>query len=158
MRKRIIAPSEQLQQSEFSAEWLDLEQLATVELSSEDVAHPIESALVMNGGPGWRAEHSGKQTIRLLFDKPLKITHIQLLFQEEEHARTQEFVLSWSPANSDSAREIVRQQFNFSPPDASREREDYNVELDGLVMLELSVIPDISDGTSRASLAQFRLA
>jgi hypothetical protein len=157
MRKRIIAPSEQSKKSEISAEWLDLEQLATVELTSEDTAHPIESALVMDGGSGWRAENSGKQTIRLHFDKPLRITHIHLLFQEDEHARTQEFVLRWSPANSESAREIVRQQFNFSPPDVSHEREDYNVELDGLVMLELSLIPDISDGASRASLAQLRL-
>jgi len=52
----------------------------------------------------------------------------------------------------------VRQQYNFSPPGMSRELEDYVVDLDGLTMLELSIIPDISGGGARASLAQLRLA
>jgi len=40
----------------------------------------------------------------------------------------------------------------------SLELEDYVVDLDGLTMLELSIIPDISGGETRASLAQLRLA
>jgi len=67
-------------------------------------------------------------------------------------------VLRWSPDGGESCREIVRQQYNFSPPDMSRELEDYIVDLDGLTMLELSIIPDISGGGARASLAQLRLA
>jgi hypothetical protein len=66
-------------------------------------------------------------------------------------------VLRWSPDADASYREIVRQQYNFSPPDTTRELEDYGVELDGLMMLELSIIPDLSGGETRASLAQFRL-
>jgi hypothetical protein len=158
MRKRIITPSEQTQQPEFSAEWLDLEQLAMAEITSEDAAYPIESALATSSGPGWRAETSGKQIIRLLFDAPLKITRIQLLFSEEEHARTQEFVLSFKADISESNREILRQQYNFSPPENTLEREEYKLELNDVLMLELSIIPDISGGPSRASLAQLRLA
>jgi hypothetical protein len=52
----------------------------------------------------------------------------------------------------------VRQQFNFSPPGITRELEDYVVDLDGLMMLELSIIPDISGGGTRAALTQLRLA
>jgi len=139
-------------------DWLDLERLVQVELTSEDTEYPIESALIMNTGPGWRAQQTGKQTIRLLFDKPHRIGRIQLLFQEDARVRTQEFVLRWSPGVGEPYREIVRQQYNFSPPDSTRELEDYVVDLDGLKMLELSITPDISGGDARATLAQLRLA
>ena len=112
----------------------------------------------MNSGPGWRAQQAGQQTIRLLFDKPHTIKRIKLVFQEDEWERTQGFTLHWSPDSAASRREIVRQQYNFSPPGMSRELEDYVVDLNGLTMLELSIIPDISGGDTRASLAQLRLA
>jgi hypothetical protein len=158
MRKRITGENTQVKLTELSEDWLDLEQCAQVELTSEDAAHPIESALIINGGSGWRADKPGKQIIRLLFDSPQNVTRIHLLFEENEHVRTQEFVLRWSPDNLEPSHEIVRQQYNFSPSGDNREEEDYSVQLDGLVMLELSIIPDISGGESRASLAQLRLA
>jgi hypothetical protein len=158
MRKQIIHEGTQVTSSADDQDWLDVESLAQVELTSEDAEHPIESALIMNAGPGWRAQQPGKQTIRLLFDKPCQIHRIQLEFQEDELERTQEFVLRWSPGNGTSRREIVRQQYNFSPPDNTRELEDYVVDLDGLTVLELDLIPDISGGGARASLAQIRLA
>jgi hypothetical protein len=135
-----------------------VEHLVQVELTSEDAEHPIKSALIMNTGSGWRAQQPGKQTIRLLFDKPHRIGRIQLAFQEDERQRTWEFVLRWSPNGGTSYREIVRQQYNFSPPGITREIEDYVVDLDGLTMLELSIIPELSGGGVRASLAQLRLA
>jgi hypothetical protein len=158
MRKRIIQQGTQGTLPADDRGWLDLEQLVQVELTSEDTKHPIESALAVHSRSGWRAQQPGKQTIRLLFDKPHRIKRIQLVFQEDERARTQEFVLRWSPDSGVSWREIVRQQYNFSPPDACREREDYTGNLDGLTMLELSINPDISGGEARASLAQLRLA
>ena len=79
------------------------------------------------------------------------------MFDEYEQERTQEFVLRWSPDGGQSYREIVRQQFNFSPPGATREVEDYDVELSGVTILELKIVPDIRGGNSRASLAQLRL-
>jgi hypothetical protein len=138
--------------------WLDLEHLAQVEISSEDVGFPIESALLPGTGLNWRADQPGEQTIRLLFNEPLRLKRIHLVFQEGEQERTQEFVLRWSPDGGQSYREIVRQQYNFSPPGASSEVEDYDVDLDSVTALELRIVPDISRGTARASLAQLRLA
>ena len=157
MRKRLIGPGPG---NVAAAEpgWIDLEQLAQVEITSEDVDHPIESALIPGTGSGWRAAQPGEQTIRLWFDEPLRLNRIQLLFQEGEQERTQEFVLRWSPDGGQSYREIVRQQYNFSPPEAAREVEDYDVDLDGVTALELRIVPDISGGSARASLAQLRLA
>ena len=158
MRKQIINQGSQGTSPADDQDWLDVEHLVQVELTSEDAEHPIESALKMNTGSGWRAQQPGEQTIRLLFDKPHRISRIQLLFQEDERERTQEFVLRWSPDGGTSCREVVRQQFNFSPPGITRELEDYVVDLDGLKMLELTITLDISGGETRASLAQLRLA
>jgi len=138
---------------------LDLEQVTQVEVSSEEAAHPIESALIPGAGVGWRAAESGAQTIRLLFDAPQRIRRIRLLFDEQMgRGRTQEFVLRWSPGGGEPSREIVRQQYNFSPPDVTSEAEDYVVDLDGVAALELVIIPDISGGLACASLSQLRLA
>ena len=77
MRKRIIGhgPGEV---AAAEPGWLDLEHLAQVEITSEDVDHPIESALIPGTGSGWRAAQPGEQTIRLRFDEPLRLKRIQL--------------------------------------------------------------------------------
>jgi hypothetical protein len=139
-------------------DWLDLERLALVEVTSEDVDYPIESALIQGMGPGWRAAQAGVQTIRLRFDEPQKIKRIRLVFHEDEHERTQEFILRWSSDDGQSYREIMRQQYNFNSPGATDEVEDYDVDLDGVTLLELRIVPDISGGSAPASLAQLRLA
>ena len=156
MRKRIIDQEPQ-NVAPVDQGWLDLQSLAQVELTSEDAANPIEAALVPSGGLGWRASRAGEQSIRLLFDELQRVRRIQLLFHEDQQARTQEFVLRWSPDGGQSYREIVRQQYNFSPPGVTREFEDYAVELAGVTALELRIVPDISGGDARASVAQLRI-
>ena len=157
MRKRIIGPSPRVV-SAAEPVWLDLERLAQVEITSEDVGYPIESALIPGAGPGWRAAQPGEQTIRLLFDEPLRLQRLHLVFHENEQERTQEFVLRWSADGGQSYREILRQQYNFSPTEVAREVEDYDLDLDGVTALELKIVPDISGGGARAALAQLRLA
>ncbi len=157
MRKRII-PSAKKNTSPPDENWLDLERLAQVEITSEDTAYPIESALLPGQVSGWRATEPGEQTIRLLFEHPRRLRRIWLQFLEPATERTQEFVLSWSPDGGQSFREIVRQQWNFSPQGATCETEDLRVDLMGVTVLELSIIPDISRGNALASLAQLRLA
>ncbi len=157
MRKRIIKQrSKELSPPEQG--WLDLEPLAEIELTSEDAAHPIESAIIPGTGPGWRATHPGEQTVRLLFAEPLRIRRIHLEFEEEIQARTQEFVLCWAGDGLQNYREIVRQQFSFSSPNTTNEVEDYMVDLNGVTALELSIVPDISGSAVCASLKQLQLA
>jgi XRCC1 domain-containing protein len=155
MRKR-ITKQENGTVSVANQQWLNVEYLAQVEVSSEDEAHPIESALA-SAGRGWRAGQPGQQTVRLLFDEPQRVRHIHVGFQEDEHQRTQEFVLRWSADGGQSYQEIVRQQYNFSPPGTTSESEDYDVQLDQMTALELTIVPDISGAPVCASLAQLRL-
>jgi len=157
MRKRIIERDNQ-EVSRTEYHWLNLENIAQAELTSEDAAHPIESALVSGSGSGWRAAEPGEQTLRLLFDEPRRIELIHLAFQEDGQERTQEFVLRWSSDRGKSYHDITRQQYNFSSPDSTRELEDYRVDLAGVTALELRLIPDISGSNARASLAEWRIA
>ena len=155
MRKRIIN-----QEGDASAHqnWLDLERLAQVEITSEDANYPIEGALKSGMEEGWRASQPGEQIIRLLFDQPQELKRIYLIFVENTQERTQEFVLRWSADGGQSYREIVRQQYHFSPPTTNREVEDYTVDLNGVTALELKIVPDISGSRVYASLTQLSLA
>jgi hypothetical protein len=139
-------------------EWLDLEDLARVEVTSEDPNFPIESALGPGERPGWRAAEKGKQTIRVVFDKPRTLHRIKLEFSETEIERTQEFTLRWSAEAGGPFAEIVRQQWNFSPQGSTREVEDYHVQLDKVSILELTLKPDLTPTRAFATLALCRLA
>jgi hypothetical protein len=83
---------------------------------------------------------------------------ISIVFEENKTARTQEFVLQWSSDGGRSFREIVRQQWNFSPPDTIREVEEFQVALSDVTVLELIIAPDISRGSARASLKSLRVS
>jgi hypothetical protein len=158
VRKSVITPGQPDVSHEEDEGWLDLERLARVEVSSEDESHPVEAALVRGAWSGWRASASGEQALRLLFDEPQRLRRISLLFVEEERARTQEFVLRWSPDGGQTFRDVVRQQYNFSPGGATREAEEYEAALEGVTALELVITPDVSGGPARASLERLRLA
>jgi hypothetical protein len=135
-----------------------VDRIASVEVTSEESDYPIESALFLEGKRGWRAANPGAQIIHLIFDEPQKLRRILLVFEDTENSRTQEFVLRWSPDIYSSFREIIRQQWNVSPPESVRETEDYAVELSSVKVLELMIVPDKSGGEVRASLASLRLA
>src|SRR5438445_3884318 len=157
MRKRVFTPTRQSIRPHDEG-WLDLDRAAVVEVTSEEKDYGIDSALVSGETQGWRAASPGTQTIRLLFDQPQRLRRISLVFEETEAERTQEFVLRWSPDGGRSFREIVRQQWNFSPPDTVREVEEYQVELSDVTVLELIVVPDNNRGVARASLKNLRLS
>lgn len=147
IRKQILKDAQAVESAR-----LDLESLASFEISSEDPKHPIENALRENQ-KGWQAAADGEQTIRMAFDSPQTISRIALLFEENDASRTQEFSLSWRSSTDSNWREIVRQQFNFSPPGTTSEREVFNIPLNDVIGVELKIVPDIG-GKGRASLKE----
>src|SRR2546428_2975778 len=89
----------------------------------------------------------------------LKSSHtFSLVFEGDQIVRTQEFVLRASSNPEGPFREIVRQQWNFSPPETAREGEEYQVELSNVTVLELIIVPNVSGGAARASLKSLRLS
>ncbi len=140
--------------------WRDLERIARVEITSEDPAFPIEHALGKTETTGWRAEGTGPQVIRLHFDEPQTIHRIQLHIIEKAAERSQEFAVY--AGSGAELREVVRQQFSFSPGGSTEEIEDYTVDLDRVTVLELKIDPDRSHDPKQsrnyASLQSLRLA
>lgn len=160
MQKEIVAHTTIAGKSHEPTDWLDLESIARVQLTSEDPAFPIENALSTNperNELGWRAAVPGPQTIALVFTVPTHLRRIFASFIEHKTERSQEFVLRYSSATEED-REIVRQQWNFSPTGSAQEVEDYTVELESVTKLEITIDPDRERGQGRAILNALRLA
>lgn len=159
MRKTVLV-TEDVKAAAASDAWLDLEKVARVEISSEDASFPIEGALGVSPSTGWRAATTGPQVIRIRFDAPENIRRIRLHIVERTVERSQEFAIF---AEMDGGRrELVRQQFMFSPGGSTEEVEDYSVDLKGVSMVELKIDPDRSHDPKLsqhyASLLSLRLS
>jgi len=158
MRKRIIGSTVIPEKATGSnGGWLPLEQIATVEVTSEDPRFPVESVFASNTGTGWRASQDGEQQLRIIFDEPTTLHRIQLDFFEPEVERTQEFTIRWSSAQGGATREVIRQQWTFSPAGSTSEMEYYEVSLERVAVLELSIRPSLNDGTGRATLVRWQV-
>jgi hypothetical protein len=159
MRKSIVSPSV-VAQTPISDLWRDLERITRVEISSEDAAFPIEQALGKKDTTGWRAATTGPQLIRMHFDEPLNIKRLRLHFVDKTAERSQEFAV-FAGAGSE-LKEIVRQQWSFSPQGSTEEIEEYTVNLSGITTLELRIDPDRSHDPKQsqnyASLQSLKLA
>jgi hypothetical protein len=136
--------------------WLDLENIATAELSSEDPRHPFERALRPESEDGWEASDPGPQLIRLRFDKPQSIRRIHLQFLEDEVSRSQEIAL-FATSTAHPRKELVRQQWVFSPQGSNTEVENYFFNLDGVTILELEIDPGRHDKQVFASLQSIQI-
>jgi hypothetical protein len=136
--------------------WLDIEEAATAELSSEDPQHPFERALRNETVDGWKASDPGPQLIRLRFDRPQAIRRIQLQFREEEVNRSQEIAL-FATSKTFARKELVRQQWVFSPQGAATEVEDYFFNLIDVTALELEIDPGRHDKQVFASLQSIQI-
>lgn len=135
---------------------IDIAATTTVQVTSEDSAHPIDNVFDCRRGPGgsrWVAEEPGEQTLLLAFDTPPTIHQIILEVEEPEVSRTQELWLSVSRDGGQTYRELRRQENNFSPPGTTFEREDRAMLAEGVTHLQLWMKPDKGGKPYRATLA-----
>ena len=157
MRKRIIG-TQTAAESGSSEAWLDLEAIADVELTSENEAYPVEAAFSADSGAGWKAATNGRQTIRLIFKQPQRVRWIRLEFIESDVERSQEFVLHYAEENSAVLREIIRQQWTFSPRGSTSEIEEYSIDVHRVRLLQLTIDPDRGRDKEVATLRRWRIA
>jgi hypothetical protein len=122
MRKRTINSGSEAV-SHAGDEWLDLERLAQVEITSESAEQPIESALIPDREPGWRAAQPGKQAIRVIFDQPVSIRRILLRFDEKKQAAPRNLCCAgYRKANNRPERSCVSSIPSVRPPLTRRSR------------------------------------
>ncbi len=155
MQKEILKPQPS---DSASRGWIGTDKIRTIAVTSEDPEAPIENVFESGESVGWRAAQPGPQQIRLTFVEPVKLSRIELDFQETTLERTQEFAIRWSKSAEAPTQEIVRQRWNFSPQGSTREHEQYVVSLDGVLILEISIDPAVSRSDAIASLAHLNIA
>ena len=158
LRKQVIKADQSAPISTSGA--IDIAAVATVLVTSEDPGHPIDHAFDDSRGPGgsrWIAGEPGEQTVILAFDAPQSIRRVALEVEEPEVARTQELQLAVSTDGGRTYRELLRQEYNFSPPGTMYEREDWAVESDAVTHLRLVIKPDKGGKPCRATITSLVL-
>jgi hypothetical protein len=138
--------------------FMNLTDFELIEVTSEEPQHPIEQALIPGESSGWLAAKPGPQVIRIRFHAARGLSLIHLYFEVIGEERTQEFALSYLSEGDTLPREIVRQQWNFSPGGSTHEIENYEVKIEGVREILLHVNPDLRHGRARASLKRLFLA
>ena len=129
--------------------------IATVLVTSEAADHPIDCAFDHHRGPGgsrWVADAPGEQRLILAFDTPQIIRTISLEVEELEVSRTHVLHLSVSCDGGQTYQELRRQEYTFSPPGTTFEREEWAVMLEGATHLQLVITPDKGGRPCRATL------
>ena len=158
MRKQIIKPTTAISASPPGE--LDIAAIASVSMTSEMAANPVENAFDGQRGPSasrWMAETRGEQTLILAFDAPQTIKTVGLEIEELEESRTQELQLAVSRDGGQTYRELLRQEFNFSPPNTTFEREEWTIGAEAVTHLRLQIKPDKGARPCRASLTALML-
>ena len=133
----------------------DITAIATVLVTSEDPAHPIDHVFDGHRGPGasrWIAAQSGEQRLILAFDAPQTIQRLRVEVDEPDVSRTQEIDVSVSTDGGRTYRELLRQEYTFSPPGTSHEQEEWTLNAGGVSHLQLRIKPDKGGTACRATL------
>jgi hypothetical protein len=138
LKDRPIAPAPRPGEKDIAA-------IATVFVTSETANHPIDHAFDQHRGPGgsrWLAAAPGEQRLILAFGTPQTIRTISLEVEEPEVSRTQVLHVSVSSDGGQTYQELRRQEYTFSPPGTTFEREEWAVTIDGVTHLQLVITPD----------------
>ena len=143
-----------------AANEIDIAMCATVSYSYEDPAHPVEHLLDGQSGPGatrWRSARP--DTIEHLvveFDQPHTISRLVYEVEEAMCERTQEVRVEISEDGARTYRQILVQEYNFSPRGATYQREEQRFDLHGVTHLRLTIVPNKS-GSGTATVTALRL-
>lgn len=148
MRKKIIAPPRD--RVVVSGD-IDLEQVATVLVTSESPEFPVDNAFI-DSEKSWIAGQPGEQTLILEFDSPQNFQQIRLEIEELETSRCQELAIAISSDGGNNYRELLRQEYYFSPPETTEQRETWTVEARQITHLRLWILPEKNKVPCRAKV------
>lgn len=145
------SPEQSRVNGDANPEWLDLPAIAevTVTARGERLARAPSS---------WSAECPGEQMIEVRFHHPTAVRRLKVVTTEAEQSRTQELTIWVSQHRGERHREVVRQQFNFSPHGATEQVETYAVQLDDVLAVQLRIVPSIDGRPATARVRDLRIA
>ena len=139
---------------------IDIAGCATIAYSLENPAHPVDHMLDGRCGPGatrWvSARPDTVEHIVVEFDRPQAISRLVYEVEETMRERTQEVRVEVSKDGGRSYRQILVQEYNFSPGGATYQREEQRFNLRQVTHLRLTIVPNKS-GSGTATLTALRL-
>jgi hypothetical protein len=153
MREEGSAPAESLGE-------IDISRQAHFAYSSEDPNHPLEHLVDGRHGRGstrWAsARVDATERIVLEFDQPQVISRLVYEVEESEQARTQEVRVEISTDRGRTYRQVLMQDYTFSPHGATFQHEDLRLDLPAITHLRLTIVPN-KGGSGVATLTSLRL-
>jgi hypothetical protein len=158
LRKHLLTTQPLTSGSQSGAK--EIAEIAAVWVTSEAADAPIDHVFDQHGGPGgsrWIAAGPGEQRLILAFDTPQTLRTISLEVEELEVSRTQVLYVSVSYDGGQTYRELRRQEYTFSPPGTTFEREEWAVTVEGATHLQLVITPDKGGAPYWATLTSLTL-
>jgi F5/8 type C domain len=158
IRKRLM--SEQSSRPPDAPGEIDIASHATLAYSSEDPDHPLEHLIDRNFGPGathWAsARPNTTERIVLEFEHAQRLSRLVYEVEERQQSRTQEVRVEVSSDHGGSYRQILAQDYTFSPQGATFQHEDLRLDLPPITNLSLTIVPN-KGGSGVATLTSLRL-
>jgi hypothetical protein len=139
---------------------IDIASCATIAYSSENPAHPVEHLLDGRSGPGatcWISDRPDvAEQIVVEFDPPQAISRLRYEVEEAVRERTQEVRVEVSEDGGRTYRQLLVQEYTFSPGGATYQREEQRLNLLQISHLRLTIVPN-KNGSGLATLTSLRL-
>ena len=158
LRKRLLA-NDSANPAPFAGE-IDIARHAVLAYSSDDPDHPIENLIDGHYGRGstfWAgAEPNTTERIVVEFDRPQSVSCMIYEVEERSCERTQEVRVEVSSDGGRTYRQVLVQEYTFSPAGATFQREEQRLNLPSITHLRLTIVPD-KHGSGPAKLNSLRL-
>jgi hypothetical protein len=158
LRKRLMSEPNSTHTQEPGE--IDIRREATLAYTSEDPDHPLEHLTDGHCGPGatrWAsARPDATERIVLEFDHPQRISRVGYEVEECRRERTQEVRVEVSSDQGHTFRQVLAQDFTFSPQGATFQQENLRLDVPAITHLRLTIVPN-KGGPGVATLTCLRL-
>ena len=131
--------------------WLDLDVVA-------DVAIVAGGRRIARPPHVWSADCPGEQMIEIRFHRPTSVRRLRVVSGEVEYSRTQEMTMWASLHRGERHLEVLRHQFDCSPNGATKQVEEYALQLDHVSRLQLRIVPSIDGRRAVARVSEVCVA
>jgi F5/8 type C domain len=158
LRKRLLEPDGA--RLARASDEVDIASCATIAYSSENPAHPVEHLLDGRSGPGATRWISARpdviEQVVVEFDQLQTISRLMYEVEEAVRERTQEVRVEVSEDRGRTYRQLLVQEYTFSPRGATYQREEQRLNLHQVSHLRFTIVPSKS-GSGTATLTSLRL-
>ena len=137
--------------SETATRWLELDAVADVTI--------VAGGRRVNRVPGvWSADSPGEQTVEIRFHHRTPVRRLRVVSSEGNESRTQEMTIWVSLRGGEQHREVLRQQFSFSPNGATEKVDEYALHLEDVSSIQLRIVPSIDGRPAVARVSELLVA